>query len=118
MNKRTVHSAPARHSLGEGGFFSLRVLIGLLIALTGAILALLGFGTLTVPTASFAQTQTSYSPTNSIDPLIPAAFDCSKIHELGIDKRENMRARAIMILCGRSEGGIPFHGSGASKLVQ
>jgi hypothetical protein len=108
MNKRTVHSA----------LFSLRVLIGLLIALTGAILALLGFGTLTVPTASIAQTQTSYTPTNSIDPLIPAAFDCSKIHELGIDKQQNLRARAIMILCGRSEGGIPFHGSGASKLVQ
>ena len=38
-------SAPARRSLGEGGFFNLRVLIGLLVVLAGVLLALLGFGT-------------------------------------------------------------------------
>ena len=38
-------STPARRSLGEGGFFNLRVLIGLLVVLAGVFLALLGFGT-------------------------------------------------------------------------
>ena len=38
-------STPARRSLGEGGFFNLRVLIGLLVVLAGVLLALLGFGT-------------------------------------------------------------------------
>jgi hypothetical protein len=38
-------SAPARRSLGEGGFFNLRVLIGLVVVLAGVLLALLGLGT-------------------------------------------------------------------------
>ena len=38
-------SAPARRKLGEGGFFNLRVLIGLFVVLAGVLLALLGFGT-------------------------------------------------------------------------
>ena len=41
--KSTSQSAPARRSL-EGGFFNLRVLIGLFIGLAGVFLALLGFG--------------------------------------------------------------------------
>ena len=43
--KSTSRSAPARRSLGEGGFFNLRVLIGLFIGLVGVLLALLGIGT-------------------------------------------------------------------------
>jgi hypothetical protein len=43
--KSTSSSAPARRSLGEGGFFNLRVLIGLFIGLVGVLLALLGSGT-------------------------------------------------------------------------
>jgi hypothetical protein len=35
--------------------------------------------------------------TNSQDPLVPVGFDCSTIHEKGIDKQENFRAGAIMI---------------------
>jgi hypothetical protein len=108
MNKRIAQSA----------FFNLRVLIGLLITLSGVILALLGFGTFAVPAASITQAQQSHTTSGLIDPLIPALFDCSKIHELGIDKQENMRAGAIMIACGLSEGGTPFHGSGVSKFVQ
>jgi hypothetical protein len=108
MNQPTAQSA----------LFNLRVLIGLLITLTGVILGLLGFGTFAVLAASITQTQQSYTPTNSIDPLVPAGFDCSKIHELGIDKQVNLRAGTIMIFCGLSEGGIPFHGSGVSKFVQ
>jgi hypothetical protein len=43
--KSTSTSAPARRSIGEGGFFNLRVLIGLVVALAGVLLALVGFGT-------------------------------------------------------------------------
>src|SRR6266403_3330512 len=42
--KSTSQSAPARRSLGEGGFFNLRVSIGLFVALAGVFLALLGSG--------------------------------------------------------------------------
>jgi hypothetical protein len=86
------------------GFLNLRVLIALLIALTGVTLALLGFGTFAVGAASTKQQAQSYTTTNSIDPLVPPVFDCSKIHELGIDKQVNVRARAIMIACGQAEG--------------
>ena len=40
-----------------------------------------------------------------VSPLVPAGFDCSKIHELGIDRMENFRAGAIMIFCGEAKGG-------------
>jgi len=95
MNNRTAQS----------GFFNLRVLIGLLTALSGVFLALLGFGTFALPAASMPQAQQSYSTTNSIDTLIPPGFDCSKIHELGIDKQVNLRAGTVMIFCGETQGG-------------
>ena len=34
----------------------------------------------------------------------PIGFDCSKIHELGIDRQENFRAGAIMVACGEVPG--------------
>src|SRR5207248_3776401 len=105
--KRTAQSA----------FFNLRVVIGLLITLTGVFLGLQGYGPF-VPAASITPAQQSHAYTNLIDPLVPAGFDCSKIHELGVDKQESLRAGAIMIFCGVSEGGIPFHGIGVSKFVQ
>jgi photosystem II stability/assembly factor-like uncharacterized protein len=43
--KSTSQSAPFRRSHGEGGFFNLRVLVGLFLFLAGVFLALLGFGT-------------------------------------------------------------------------
>src|SRR5207244_382820 len=80
------------------------VLIGLLIVLAGVFLALAGFGTF----SALAQAQQKNKIiTNSKDPLVPNGFDCSKIHELGIDRQENMRAGAIMIACGRAQGGFP-----------
>src|SRR5881392_3019026 len=98
----TSASAPARRNLGEAGFFNVRVLIGLFVILAGVFLALLGFG------AFSAQAQQKYRfVLNPIDPLVPAGFDCAKIHELGIDKQENLRAGAIMIACGVAEGGSP-----------
>jgi hypothetical protein len=35
---------------------------------------------------------------------VPVGFDCSTIHEKGIDKQENFRAGAIMIACGETPG--------------
>src|SRR6266853_25332 len=111
-NKSASQSAPACHSFGEGGFFNLRVLIGLFIALAGVFLALLGFGTFA------AQAQQNYSLGQSIDPLVPAGFDCSRIHELGIDKQENMRAGAIMIACGEAQGGSASPFRAFAQLIQ
>src|SRR6059036_3492587 len=111
--KSTSQSALACRSLGEGGFFNLRTLLASVFCLAGVFIALSGFG------AFSAQAQQNHSIINqSIDPLVPAMFDCSKIHELGIDKQENLRAGAIMIYCGLSEGGKSFHGRAFSKLVQ
>ena len=106
--KRTTKSA----------FFNLRVLVALFAALSGVILALLGFTTFAGPAVSMTRARQNYIATSTIDPLVPAGFDCSKIHQLGIDKQTSLRAGAIMIFCGLSEGGTPFHGSDVSKLVQ
>jgi hypothetical protein len=85
------------------------------MALAGVFLELAGLGAFSA-LAQVRQEQRIVA--NSKDPLVPNGFDCSKIHELGIDKQENFRAGAIMIACGRSEGGMPFHASGVSKFVQ
>jgi hypothetical protein len=114
--KSTSQSAPARRSLGEGVFFNLRVVIGLFVLLAGVFLALAGFGVFSV--ASSAQAQQNYSTSQSVDPLVPAGFDCSKIHELGIDKQENLRAGAIMIACGEAEGGSASHFRAFAQLIQ
>src|SRR5437667_5816588 len=100
-----------KKSASQSASFNLRVLIGLFIVLAGVFLALLGFG------AFCAQAQQNYTIT-STDPLVPAMFDCSQIHELGIDKQENMRAGAIMIYCGEAQGGAPSPAHSFSQLVQ
>src|SRR5438552_9120285 len=87
-----------KKSASQSALFNLRVLIGLFVVLAGVFLALLGFG------AFSAQAQQNYTITTS-DPLVPAGFDCSRIHELGIDRQENLRAGAIMIFCGQAQGG-------------
>jgi len=87
-----------KKSASQSAFFNLRVLIGLFIVLAGVFLALAGFGV--------AQAQQKNNIiTNSADPLVPNGFDCSRIHELGIDKQENLRAGAIMIACGAKGSG-------------
>jgi hypothetical protein len=89
-------------SVSQSAFFNLRVLIGLFLVLTGVFLGLLSFG------QSSAQAQQQYgATTTSVDPLVPAGFDCSQIQALGIDLQENLRAGAIMIYCGQAEGGSP-----------
>src|SRR5213593_1179186 len=101
----------ARRRLGEAGFFNLRVSIGLLTITTGLSLALFvatpfGRGA-AAPTAGTGKAQQKYNPArHSIDfSMLPPGFDCSKIHEKGIDKQDNLRAGMIMIACGLSEGG-------------
>src|SRR5712691_6937929 len=116
MKKKSAsQSAPARRSLGEGGFFNLRVLIGLFVVLAGVFLALAGFGAF----SALAQAQQKNKIiTNSKNPLVPNGFDCSKIHELGIDKQENMRAGAIMIACGQAQGGSASVFETVSQAIQ
>src|SRR6266446_7244126 len=104
MKKNSIsQSAPARHSFSEGGFFNLRLLIGLCIVLAGVFLALLGLGAFSVITASSAQAQQKQKIID-IEGL-PPGFDCSTIPEKGIDKMESLRAGLIMIACGESPAG-------------
>src|SRR5215469_8924969 len=107
MNTRTAQS----------GFFNLRFLIGLLIALTGVFLALLGLGTFAVRAAGMKRPAQSYT-VKSIDSLVPPGFDCSKIHELGIDKQMNFRAGAIMIYCGEAQGGSASSTGAISRAIR
>jgi hypothetical protein len=94
-------------------FFNVRVVVSLCMASAGILLALLSFDRFSV------QAQQKYSnTTRSTDPLVPALFDCSKIHELGIDKQENLRAGAIMIFCGEAQGGSASSAGTYSRLVQ
>src|SRR6267142_6624842 len=125
--RRISVSAPARQparesfrsSISEGGFLNLRLLIGLFIVLAGGCLALAGLGAFSALTASMAQAQQKQKIiTNSKDPLVPNGFDCSKIHELGIDKQMNFRAGAIMIACGHAQGGGTSERSPLGALAQ
>src|SRR5215475_7271897 len=93
----TSQSVPARRTLGEAGFFNLRVVVALSVLLAGVFLALLGFDTFS---AQAQQNRTII--TQSADPLVPVGFDCSRIRELSIDKQENFRAQAIAIACGEA----------------
>src|SRR6266853_5609958 len=104
-----------KKSASQSAFFNLRVLIGLFTVLAGVFLALAGFGTF----SALAQAVQKHKIiTNSKDPLVPNGFDCSKIHELGIDRQENFRAGAIMIACGRARGGSSSHGGIVSRVIQ
>src|SRR6478672_3375402 len=102
-----------KKSTSQSAFFNLRTLLASVFCLAGVFIALLGFG------AFSAQAQQNHSVINqSIDPLVPAMFDCSRIRELGIDKQENMRAGAIMIYCGEAQGGAASTAHSFSQLVQ
>src|SRR6266481_985737 len=70
--------------------------------------------------SSFAKAQQKYqTPIKIVDStLLPPGFDCSKIHELGIDRQENFRAGLIMIACGEAEGGSTPNVSFPSRLLQ
>ncbi|MFZ0917891.1 MAG: sialidase family protein, partial [Candidatus Udaeobacter sp.] len=94
-----------KKSASQSGFFNLRVLIGVFMVLAGVFLAFLGSGAFSATAASIIQAmQKGKIITSSTDPLVPVGFDCSTIHEKGIDKQENFRAGAIMIACGQVPG--------------
>jgi hypothetical protein len=101
-------------------FFNLRVLIGLFIIVAGVSLALLGSGASSPSGSSSAKAQQKYQPPiKVIDPtLLPPGFDCSQIHQLGIDRQENFHAGLIMIACGAAEGGSVPNVSFLSRLWQ
>ena len=105
-----------KKSASQSAFFNLRVLIGLFIVLAGVFLALAGLGTFSAITASSAQAQQKSKIINLQG--LPPGFDCSSIHEKGIDKQENFGAGLIMIACGESEGGSASSGSPFSKVIQ
>src|SRR5947209_18549951 len=91
-------------------FLNLRVLIGVFVILV-VFLALAGFSAVTT---SSAQAQQKHKIIDIQG--LPPGFDCSTIHEKGIDKQDNMRAGAIMIACGLSEGGsAPDGGTSGSS---
>src|SRR6516162_5477841 len=105
-----------RKSASQSAFFNSRVLFGVLIVLAGISLALVAsriFSAQVQPATSLAG---KYM--NLMDPLVPAGFDCSKIHELGIDRQENFRAGAIMICCGLAEGGWATPSRSFSRFMQ
>src|SRR6476620_9994593 len=91
-----------KKSASKSAFLNLRVLIGLCIALAGISLALVGLDAFAVNSAPVKIN--NHIITASNDPLVPVGFDCSTIHEKGIDRMENFRAGAIMIACGAAEG--------------
>src|SRR6266487_2696274 len=89
----------------QSAFFNPRVLIGLGIVLVGVVLALAQLGVFSAAAQGLIYTMTKGKIiTSSTDPLVPVGFDCSTIHEKGIDKQENFRAGAIMIACGETPG--------------
>ena len=82
-------------------------------------LALAGLGAFSALAASMAQAhQNNKIITNSKDSLVPNGFDCSKIHELGIEKQLNFRAGAIMIDCDEAEGGLASTAGKFSQFIQ
>src|SRR6266508_3356528 len=90
----------------RSSFFNLRVLIGLFVILAGIFLALAGLRAFSALAQSVPQAQQKHKIiTNSKDPLVPNGFDCSRIHELGVDKQMNLRAGAIMFACQAQGGG-------------
>src|SRR5215475_14975785 len=89
----------------RSAFFNARVLIGLCVVLVGVVLALAQFGVFSAAAQGIIQAMTRGKIiTQSSDPLVPAGFDCSTIREKGIDKKENLRAGAIMLACGEVKG--------------
>src|ERR1043166_2977031 len=109
-----------KKSVSQLAFLDPRILIGLVIVLAGVFLALLGLDAFSASAASPAKVQQKYNPFfSSIDPsLLPPGFDCSQIHEKGIDKQENFWAGLIMIACGAEEGGSASASGGLSQPIK
>jgi len=102
-------------STSQSAFFNLRVLIGLFVVLTGVFLAVIGLGTFSGLTASSAKAQQTHKIINVAG--LPPGFNCATIHDLGIDKQENLRAGSILIACGESPGGSATSFGAFSQLL-
>ena len=74
-----------KKSASRSAFFNLRVLIGLFIVLVGVFLALAGLGMFSA--AALRTSEAKGKIINQSKASLPAGFDCSTIHEQGIDKR-------------------------------
>ena len=98
-----------KKSASRSAFFNVRVLIGLFVVLAGVFLALAGTGTFSAIAASSAKPKQKHKIINI--PGLPPGFDCSKIHEKGIDRMEGLKWGFLMIACGESKGGEPEAGS-------
>ena len=97
----------------QSAFLYLRVSIGVLLVLAGVALTLLGIGKFS------AQAQSkNNAATTSINPLVPAGFDCAQLRSLGINVQENLRAGAIMIFCGEAVGGSEESEEAAPSFVE
>src|SRR5262249_40501035 len=118
MKKKSAsQSAPARRNLGEGGFFNLRVLIGLFILLAAVFLALASIGTFSAIAASSTRAQQKHKIINI--PGLPPGFDCATIYEKGINKMEGLKWGLLMLNCGEGRGGgRPSAYPAFSRLVQ
>ena len=98
-----------KNCVSQSAFFNLRVSIGVFTVLTGVFLALAGSDALSATAQGIKQAmQKGKIITSSTDPLVPVGFDCSTIHEKGIDKQENFRAGAIVIACGQNTERFDF----------
>ena len=95
-----------KKSASKSAFFNLRVLIGLCIALAGVSVALLSLDTFAAPKPRIGQVVQGPKGAKIVNvPGFPPGFDCSKIHEKGIDKMEGLKWGLLMIACGESKGG-------------
>src|SRR5215467_11761543 len=106
-----------KKSASRSAFFNLRVLIGLFVVLTGVFLALAGLGTFSASASSSLKARQKKTKILNIAGL-PPGFDCSKIHELGIDRMEGFRAGRIMIACGEATGGVGTPSNGLVNLAR
>ena len=115
-----------KKSTSQSAFFNLRVLAALLVGMTGISLALFAANPLARGTspgrpvaAKSVKPQQKYALGKSTDfQILPPGFDCSKIHQLGIDTMENFRAAPIMVVCGVEPEGKASPAKAFSKFVQ
>ena len=87
-------------SVSQSAFFYVKASIGLVLLLAGVSLAVMGVGQFSAKASTNPINGKSFP-----NALVPVAFDCAQLHSLGIHMQENMRAGAMMIYCGESQGG-------------
>jgi hypothetical protein len=108
-----------RQSASRPAPFDTRVLIGLALLVADVSLALLASSALSASGSDLGKAQQTFEAfTYGKDPLVPPLFDCSKIHQLGIDKQRNFRAGAILIFCGQAQRGSASHFGSLSRISE